>query len=186
MYYPFRLTPDKKGVLSVRLVVQGVDGEELSVASNSTIIDGEGMPEPWGSVWKQFTCKAPEVSVSGTWEEIGAQLARVRPQSRALQANKLAPDKADALLAFYSKHFPFYDKLLRGAAQALNVAPRDIVWQPEPSGSNDVACMGMLFLGPEGPFQVYTQERGMHNPKGMGYLKALAGRGLCVPWLYTQ
>jgi hypothetical protein len=180
----FEVTPPGKGLYYIEVAVLDENGQQLGVGSSRAVIDGDDLQTgEFAQSWKLYTRKLPEVHAEGTWEEIGAQLAKsgtpgpLKPRSN---------DEAQAreALAFYQRKFPFYAELIAGAAKALDVAPTALLDTAPPAAASKDACMGVIFHGPDGVVNAYSKERSGSNVNGLGYVKIIPTRG--YPYhLYT-
>jgi WD40 repeat protein len=174
-FRPFDFRPDKPGLFYNAITILDESGQQLAASGARAVIDGGSQAGELGTIWKKYTHQFPEVHGRGTWAEIGAQLVKsgnpgpFKPKSNSPQAA--------GLLAFYEKHFPFYADFLKGAAQALQVAPAQLTsHDPHTPGPRE-ACMGVFFNGPDGPINAYSKERGDSSLRGLGYVKVLPRQG---------
>jgi hypothetical protein len=172
----FECVPPQKGLFYLEVSVLDESGRKLGSASARAWVDGEELTAgEFAQSWKLYTRKLPEVHARGTWEEIGAQLAKsgtpgpLRPRS-----NEEA--QAAELLAFYQRKFPFYAELIAGAAKALHVKPTALLDTTPPAAAKD-ACLGVIFHGPDGVINAYSKERSGSNVNGLGYAKILPAKG---------
>ena len=171
----FRHRPAHVGLVYLRCEVRDLAGAVLGAASPRAVIDGKKTTSgEFAQTWKYYTQRLEEVHLRGTWEEIGRQMARrklIRPARHAGGAKRLA---------FHDKAFPFYGRLLRGAAAELKThaaklaAMGDSPGRPAPPAA---ACMGLLVHGPDGPIHLYSKERSGSSRRGMGYVKVVPDAG---------
>lgn len=166
----FEATPGTKGLYGIEAELRDLQGAVVGRAQALSVVDGEGMLDPYAIMWKHHLAALPEESYRGTWSQIGAQLAK---------AGRLKPKAADARaagrLAFYSKKFPYYAELLKGAAETLHVRPEEFA-VTSPVAMTE-ACMNILFTGPDGPLNAFSKERPNPGCGGLGYLKMVPDQG---------
>src|SRR6185437_16787831 len=106
-------TPDHPGVAILWMEIGDVMGNRLAFTSNPIVVDGQrGADGEFAKIWQQYDRKLPEFHLRGSWEEIGKQMARLK----AIQPSKNQQHGAERL-AIYEKRFPFYARLLHGAAE---------------------------------------------------------------------
>jgi len=167
--------PRKKGLFYLEIDVLDSEGRKLaSGAAERSLIDGEGSTGEFGGVWQRYTRQLPEVLLSGTWEEIGGQLAA----SGQLKAPRKPDAKPAEAMQFYGEHFPYYARMLRGAAARLGVPVESMAAAQGPApGERTVACMGVLLNGPDGPINAFSKERSGGSVSGLGYLRVLPTEG---------
>jgi len=164
-------TPATAGLMYLRFEVQDPAGKVLASTEGRAVIDGDAADGEFAQTWQRYVRKLPEVHLRGTWEEIGRQMARLKAIGPALQ-----PEHAKARLELYEKRFPFYARLLRGAAAELGKSPDQLADARQPRAPSD-SCMGLVVHGPEGPIHLYSKERGGSSLRGMGYLKVVPDAG---------
>jgi hypothetical protein len=162
----FEAKPEKEGLLYVTLTLKDEQGKDLASTNNRAVIDGQKATGEFEGVWKRWSYKLPEVKAAGTWEEIGAQLAK----SGALPPEMKGKPSPEAA-AFYAKSFPYFAEMLKGAQSvpAPQAAPKSEL--PAAPNESGVACMGIFFNGPDGPINAYSKERGNRSQSGLGYCK---------------
>ncbi len=168
---PFQVIPATKGALSVRTIAKDADST-LKVEAFA-----EAKIERSGAAWDLYTRRMPEEVFRGTWEQIGEQLAGSIVTIGAPTTPRIAKRAAanqDALM-HYDRHFPYYASILRGAARILHADP-ELLAVSEPT-ADSVACMDIAILGPDGPINAYSKERGETDLKGLGYQKVLPAHG---------
>jgi len=172
-WHHFHVKPKGPGLYYVSLAVLDEAGKVLASTNSRSVIDGESLEGKgeFGATWKKFTQRLPEVQLKGSWEEMGKQLAEKD------LTKPLVGLGSQAELAFYDKTFPYYAKLLRGAAQAKGASGKPTAaGQPDPE-DNRIACMGLVMAGPDGPIHLYSKERGGSGNSGMGYVKVVPAEG---------
>lgn len=174
----YDVTAETAGVCMVAVEILDEQRRVLASTRARTVIDGAVGQDELGRVWERFTSRLPEVVCRGTWEEIGAQLAR-SSKPGPLKAKAVADGRSGERLAFYEREFPLYARLLKGAAAALEVGPEKLVQieSPPPEAAKSAACMGVFLNGPDGPINAYSKERGNNSLSGLGYVKVIPDVG---------
>jgi len=167
-------TPGKKGLFYLEIEVLDEAGKRLaSGTAPRSLIDGQDATGEFGGVWKRWSRKLPEVTANGSWEEIGRHLASTGKFPRP---RKPSPRGAEDL-KFYEECFPYYAKMLQGAAPILKTTPENLALAEAPDSQAGSACMGVLLDGPDGPINAYSKERSGSSVRGMGYLKIVPDEG---------
>lgn len=179
----FEAMPKGPGLYVIRVEAREPDGQLLAEPIEAQmVVDGQALKgdSPYGKVWSHWTRRLPEVILRGTWEEIGAQLAGQNLLNDALR------DAPGERIAYYEKHFPYYARLLRGAAKARGVPVGTLRAQaaPKPAPPNVIssageatACMDLLVNGPDGPIQFFSKEREADLLHGLAYCKVIPDQG---------
>src|SRR6185437_901283 len=81
-------------------------------------------------------------------------------------------------LAIYEKRFPFYARLLHGAAEEIKCPMEQLAASETTAAQGPAdACMGIVVHGPDGPLNLYSKERSNLSFKGMAYLKVVPDSG---------
>jgi len=169
-FHHFDVLPDKAGRLYVEAVVADEDGNTLIRSAAWSLIDGRTAEGDLQRVWRFYTRRLPEATYKGTWEEIGRRALRVRARPTATAESKKR-------LAFLEKHFPFYARMLKGAAAARKIDPARLACVPPPRSPRVEACMAVFFNGPDGPLNCYSKERSGTGYAGLKYAKILPDEG---------
>jgi len=169
-FHHFDVLPDKAGLLYVEAVVADEDGNTLIRSAARSLIDGRTAEGDLQRVWRFYTRRLPEATYKGTWEEIGRRALRVSVRPAATAESKKR-------LAFMEKHFPFYARMLRGAAAARKIDPARLAYAPPARPQRFEACMAIFFNGPDGPLNCYSKERSGASYAGLKYAKIIPDEG---------
>jgi len=171
-----RHAPSHSGLMYLRFEVRDESDVVLSSTEPRAVIDGHLITEEgeFPQTWQRYVRRLPEVHLRGSWEEIGQQMARL-----GLIKQKEDPSHAAERLALYEERFPYYARLLHGAAAELKVEPTKLAGRrsSRPRPPEPVACMGVLVRGPDGPLHLYSKERSGSSVSGMGYVKVVPDAG---------
>lgn len=179
----FRHKPSHTGLMYLQFEARDDSGRVLSSTQSRAVIDGDRIGEEGelAQVWKRYVRRLPEVHLRGSWEQIGRQMAR----RKLIKPN---PDRAGAAarMALYERKFPYYARLLRGAAAELETEPVQLagIRPDRATAPSAAACMGLLVRGPDGPLHLYSKERSGSSISGMGYVKVVPDAGYCYH-MYT-
>jgi hypothetical protein len=186
-YLPFDIVPPQSGRLTVEALVTDDSGQRLGSASASTLIDGSTTTGEDQKVWTAYAAKLPEFIYEGTWEEIGAKMNADRrvldkKEAKQLQEARLTgaeeKERVAKALAFYARKFPFYARLLKGAAGDNTNALRRFVQSDALTPALERrACLDIFFNGPDGPINAFSKERSGMGQDGLEYTRVVPDKG---------
>jgi len=172
---PVVYTPRIGGTVRLRVAVTD-RGRPVGTAQCAILVDGSVRQR----TWRTFVAPMPEEHYRGSWEEIGAQIARARrriggPTSLDITRGEItAPDND---VPFYRRHLPYYARLLEGMAPVLGAAPSELGLVKRGQRDLPVACMDVACYGPDGPINAFSKERDGPDYGGLGYIRVRPSTG---------
>lgn len=169
---PFRVVPERKGMLEIRVSVRGGGQRALAEARAQAAIEHPG------KAWDLYTRRMPEEIFRGSWEDIGAQLATpervIGPPTTPRITRRAAAEPGQ--FASIERRFPYYAGILRGAARKLGAQPAELAMAERAAAAAE-GCMDVAILGPDGPINAYSKERSGTGLQGLGYQKVVPSNG---------